>query len=271
LNDLREVNYGTSLAEEVVAERLRELNLSGAPSPATALLNQFRSHPVLTSDRPGWVANTRPDAFVASFSAEPDSIGMWAYFAREGGYCLGLDRASLSKTLTPEVGELRFSLSEVTYDRDRQRARFVEVIGRFEEMVQEQLASVPLLHQELGSLVAAIMLKNTFKTLSVRMKAPSFAAEKEWRLLTLAIEGEGTEDPNGEKDAALMHFRSVGSRLVPYFNAAYGAGKAPIVSVRSGPTVDGVIAQDSISRLLKKHCYPWRTIEVRSSEISLRE
>ena len=271
LNDLREVKYGTSLAEEVTAERFRELNRNAAPSLAKALHHQLLSHPVLTSGKPGWVANTRSDAFVASFSAEPDSIGMWAYFARAGGYCLGLDRASLTKTLPPDSDDLRFSLSEVMYDRDEQRARFIEVIGRFEDMVQDQLASVPMLHQELGTLVAAIMLRMILTTLSVRMKAPEFAPESEWRLLTLATEGEGTEDPSGEKDAALMHFRPVGSRLVPYFNAAYGPGRTPIVSVRSGPTVDGGIAHDSIYRLLKKHGYPWRVIEVRSSEISLRE
>ena len=85
------------------------------------------------------------------------------------------------------------------------------------------------------------------------------------------MEGAGTQDPDGEIDASHMGFRLVGSRIVPYFGAEYGFGKAPIASIRSGPTVDGVIAEDSIRRLLQAHKYPWRDIAVTSSQIRLRE
>ena len=84
-------------------------------------------------------------------------------------------------------------------------------------------------------------------------------------------DGPAFPDPDGIEDAKLLKFRTKGSRIIPYLEAQYGPGQAPIVSVTSGPTVEPGVALDSITRLLKGRGYPWRTIEVGASKMTLRE
>ncbi len=271
LNDPEEVKYGENLARKVLAERAAEQAESKAVSPLVKLLHEVATGPPVDSagrpSAPGWTGEVRFDPFVASFSAEPDLIGMWAYFARDGGYAVGFKRAELPVT----IGADTFNLSRVIYDVNEQRRIFRRAIEKFEDLIAQTFGAVSVEHQLSSVSVAAFLLWTLFRTLAVRMKAPAFEPEKEWRLVTTAVEGPDTPDPDGLIDASHMYFRSVGSRIIPYFRAEYGRGKVPIVSIRSGPTVDGIIAKDSILRMLKGTGYPWRDIEIDSSQFSLRE
>lgn len=271
LNDIQEVTYGESLARRVMGERASQA--AGNPNVPSLMraLHETAKAPVGGSPdqtlESGWIGGVRADPFVASFSAEPDLIGMWAYFARGGGYSLGFKRSDLVRTVGPD----EFALCPIIYRVDEQRRILGNAIERFERLVVEKLSSESLLHQAAGVNVAAHSLWLVVRILSARMKSPSFEAEKEWRLSTLALEGEGTPDPSGEEDASHMGFRTVGSRIIPYFKAQYDPGKMPIASVRSGPTVDGALAKDSILRILKNKGYPWREIRIESSQMLLRE
>jgi hypothetical protein len=271
LNDIQEVTYGETLARRMLRERAGQAAGNPKLSGLIRSLHETAKAPVGGSPgqdlASGWIGGVRADPFVASFSAESDLIGMWAYFAKGGGYCLGFRRSDLVRTTGPDA----FNLCPVIYEVESQRRTLNSAIERFEELVVEQLSRESLPHQASGLSVAAHSLWLVVRMLSVRMKAPSFEAEKEWRLMTLALEGEDTPDPSGEKDASHLGFRTVGSRIIPYFKAQYDSGRMPIVSIRSGPTVDGAIAQDSIVRILKNKGYPWRDIRVASSQMLLRE
>jgi hypothetical protein len=208
----------------------------------------------------------RIDPFIACFSSEPDLIGMWAYFSRDGGYNIGFRRADL----TTVAGAIPVELRAVIYKRDIQTELLESALRRFEEAVVAELSNENEEHQERGTNTAALVFWTTVRNLILRMKAPGFEGESEWRLLTLALEGPRTPDPDGVENAKHMSFRTVGSRIVPYMNATYGEGKAPVVSITSGPSVDAAIARDSVQRILKRHNYPWRDIVVNASSITLR-
>ncbi|MEP6652258.1 MAG: DUF2971 domain-containing protein [Myxococcales bacterium] len=271
LNDTRELKYGENLAREILRVRAGQMKCdAGTVGLVKALHEQALMRVASPLDKPsesGWIGNVRLDPFVASFSEEPDLIGMWAYFAKSGGYCLGFKRSELAKT----VGLDSFQLSRVIYDEEVQRRTFESAMERFEQLAADQLSTETIPHQIIGAMVLAYLLKIVFRNLAVRMKAPAFQNEKEWRLITFAMEGADTPDPHGEEDATHMSFREMGNRIVPYFKAGYAEGRVPLCSVRSGPTVDGSLAKDSIARVLKASKYPWRDIDIMSSDISLRE
>ena len=197
LNDIQEVTYGETLARRVLSERAG--HAEGNRSGLIRQLHETAKAPVggapdqtLAS---GWIGGVRADPFVASFSAEPDLIGMWAYFAKGGGYCLGFRRSDLVRTAGPDS----FNFCPVIYEVDVQRRILNSTIERFEKLVVEQLSRESLPHQAFGLSVAAHSLWLVIRILSARMKAPSFEAEKEWRLTTLALEGEGTTRPFGRR------------------------------------------------------------------------
>jgi hypothetical protein len=210
----------------------------------------------------------RHDPFVACFCEQPDLLGQWAYFARDGGYNVGFRRAQLTAVVGPDG----YALSRVIYDPADQRKILVSAVEQFENLVATQLGSVNSPLQMAGAASSAAALVIAVRNLAIGMKAPGFEPEKEWRLVTFASEGSGIDgDPDGVEDAKNMAFRTVGGRIVPYFKAAYGPGGPPVVSITIGPTVDAEIAKDSITRILKGRGYRWREIEVQASKITLRE
>jgi hypothetical protein len=75
-------------------------------------------------------------------------------------------------------------------------------------------------------------------------------------------------DPSDRVDTEALCFRTVGSRVVPYYKAKLDHGKTPIAFVTVGPTVDWSVAEESLGDMLHKAGYVREAI--RESKISLR-
>lgn len=283
LNDPGELAYGKRIARQVLGARFELIGSGGRDDLRKAFhdcLIERLSGP--NQLRHEWVGDEiRLDPFVACFCEAPDLLSQWNYYAREGGYCVGFrrDRLISANQLTPpqkdaaepEASE-SFELCPVIYEPERQRELIDDAAHQFEELlIREVSEALDRRHWRAAAESAAIMFLVGLGALIVRMKAPGFEQEREWRLVTIATEGPDLSDPHGIEAAKLMKFRQVGSRIVPYLRAEYGPGAAPIVSVRSGPTVERSVARDSIQRLLKGNGYAWEKIKVEKAGVSLRE
>ena len=98
LNDPNELAYGEGLARAILKQRARDLDkpeptLLGYFNTAAADFRGFAADPDETLRGPREV---RLDPFVTSFSSDSDLLGLWAYYAREGGYCIGFRRDRLA-------------------------------------------------------------------------------------------------------------------------------------------------------------------------------
>jgi hypothetical protein len=286
LNDPRELSYGWGVARNFVAERWNDLAPRGATDSPTGLfygnLVEVMKSNLRRPDKLGDFA--RLDPFVACFCEAPDLLSQWNYYSRDGGYCIGFERDRLiSATLATTPGspapppsdpaEGPLELCPVIYQPDEQRRRIADAAKRFEELLVREVSGEKQGHWSAGAGAAAICFAIAIGTLACRMKAEGFSGEKEWRLITFPPEGEAVSptDPKGVDAASRMKFRQLKGRIIPYFEASYGRGKAPIVSVRSGPTIDFKVAEDSIERLLKGRGYPWEKIAVLPSAVAIRE
>lgn len=286
LNDPNELAYGEGVVRAVLERRAQEFDkdeptLLGYFNKAAAEFRGFSADPDETRRGPHEV---RLDPFVTSFSSVPDLLGLWAYYAREGGYCIGFRRDSLAnlrdggdkdvdrgRTPTQKGNvEKPFELRQIIYREPEQRAWIVSVVERFEKLLGEDLKAEAEAAPGGAVGVAARSIWLALRALSVQMKAPGFEAEQEWRLVSFLQEWVGG-DEQSVADAKRMRFRRRGGRIIPYLRAAFEPGDAPICSITSGPTVDPRIAKDSITRILKSNGYPWKDIDVRASAITLRE
>lgn len=270
LNDPQEVTYGRNLARQVIDQKYASAQTDRQFDP---LVKRFYEllHQGLQPDG-AWDADPyQRDPYIACFSADDDLIGQWAYYARDGGYNVGFRRSELVSGLP-----LGFELVRVVYDEDAQKRVYDSAIQRFGEEINKQLASESPRHQKAGVNTAARVMPTILNHLSARMKSPGFDPEDEWRLL-FHHKNEATAfwtpaPPAGTK----MKFRTQGSRIIPYFAAEYGVGKAPISSIMSGPTVEPAIARESIGALLSAYDYPYdrdqekSRIRVLQSKITLR-
>jgi hypothetical protein len=269
LNDLKEIVYGEQLVRAILSERAERFKPDNPTLPAyfNAVAAEFKGISDDVDDKDDDVREVRLDPFVASFSAEPDLLGQWAYYASKGGYCIGFRRSEIAgiKDISGESFELR----QIVYDEDDQRKWLESAIDRFEKLLLHEVGSLGAFHQIRGPGVAARTLWVTLRVLLSQMKAPGFKPENEWRLISLIPDVSGRED-QGVKNAKRMGFRRIGSRIVPYLKAKFEPETAPIESIMSGPTVDPKIARDSILRLLRSKGYPSK-IGVRASGITLRE
>jgi hypothetical protein len=93
------------------------------------------------------------------------------------------------------------------------------------------------------------------------MKAPAFASEREWRLITLGSSVYMDAKIYGGKDFPIR-FRANGSRVVPYFSVLYDP--LPIVGVVLGASVaiqeDDVALGFMLSRSGLRHIQPVRSL-----------
>ena len=287
LNDPSEVSYGWGVVNDFVKKRFDEFVTARVASPQAFFYGFVRDE--LENDRP---RTKKLDPFVACFCEKPDLLSQWVYYAQDGGYSIGFRRdrlisaeqASLPEDPAKPAGKKRppkaaapdeapFELCPVVYRPVEQRRLVADAGRRFEELLAEEVSRESKYHHDRGARAAAKCFVVAMGTLVCRMKAEGFKTEREWRLITFPKEGPmlSPGDADGLEDARRMKFRDLRGRIIPYFEALYGRGKAPIVSVRSGPTIDFRLAADSIQRLLKGRGYPWRKIKVLASTVSLRQ
>ena len=159
------------------------------------------------------------NAFVASFSEVRDSLSQWrAYATPSGGVSMSFDSGRLFQLTSPND----FQLLPCIYDQDEQKELVRTLVDRAIDWTGPQEKRMT---QELRSLqeTAFLALFNTYGPL---LKHPSFADEREWRIIT------------GFRGSA--EFREGKSTLVPYNKVQlYLTNEAvPLEEVVVGPTPD---------------------------------
>jgi hypothetical protein len=224
LNDASEVRY----AQRRMVERLRERpELADDLSWLEELLD--------VGPRPGRLDNV----FVTSFCEEGDLLSQWRGYAA-GGFAIGFAMDGLATLADSQDGR---RLVRVEYGREQGRRRLRSLFesiaerGPYEVEERERLARMIFLPE-----MACV-------------KEPSFAEEREWRLLVV-----------DERPEHLM-FRAGVSGPVPYVEVALPE-PTPVREVVIGPAAERELRRHGVEQLLARRGYAH--VRVLQSESSLR-
>jgi hypothetical protein len=155
-------------------------------------------------------AELESHTFVISFCERADLSVHWLHYGRSGsGFALGFDALKL-----PISGALE--LRRVVYDPTAQQVLLTSIV----DSVWQCFEGLPDQHQHVLFDVAAHTTAVHIKLASVMLKDPCFANEQEWRLVTFDPGPSVDITTYGGKDFPLR-FRTVGSRVVPYYEVTY--------------------------------------------------
>jgi hypothetical protein len=203
VNDATELHYGLELAKQLIA--------NGGLKPNGVLLQLATWFLDPGNSSPG--AQMRWHPFVASFFASEASAVHWLHHGRQGtGVAIGLD----SMRLVVEA----FELVEVIYDAAEQRELIQASVSALVQQLEDAHpgASDDTTHPLFAT--AAHLVSQAITALAARFKAPAFAAEQEWRLITYAVEGV-SHAPAVKVVDVPTELRTRDSRLIVYKQAAY--------------------------------------------------
>lgn len=166
------------------------------------------------------------DCQVGSFSEERDQLSQWRAYTGGGvGYSIGFDFGML-KAFADAQG---FELIRCLYKRDEHNELADRVVKKVQKTLNEHSVDGALAvcaHEVLG--------------IAPRVKHPSFAEEREWRL---------TREVNLEEKVKLRPGKSM---LVPYgeFKFMDEHGNTPVAEIVVGPTPHMDLSKRSVERLL---------------------
>lgn len=143
------------------------------------------------------------DLFVACFSEDYDDLSQWRLYGDGGqGYSIGIRKSDLESLLdTSSAIPLRFRLSRVIYDREKQEAAFKMLINHTAELARKLGKTSPNSITECKHFIG-----NEIMNLCASIKHPAFHSEREWRLICLT-------SPRSENK---ISFRAGRFGLTPY-------------------------------------------------------
>jgi hypothetical protein len=241
LNDRSEITYGLDFAKECLDCLPVPAQFIGAVRPYLELAATFST--------PHGDVGLQP--FTTSFCEAEDSSSQWLTYGRSGqGFALAMNSTALE-----QVGVIE--LARVEYEKDQQR----RVLERIATSVWTEFEAISPVGDGASLDHVAALTGMTLRAAAVRMKAPAFASEREWRLITLGSSIYVDSNPYGGKDFP-MRFRSNGSRVVPYFSVPYET--LPIVDIVLGASVaiseDDVALGFMLSRSGLGHIQPTRSV-----------
>ena len=237
LNDSTEFSFALNLAQQLVEER------------QNSATNQF-DNALYTVLRERLSGTQDFDVYVSSFTESGDQLSQWrAYCPASGGYALGFSSKGLLSARPPLQGA---ALVRCVYDRDDQQEIISKVFKSVTDFAEEK-RHAGLSHdrvfresfKQLGRLLALV---------APALKHPSFAEEREWRLVV--PEGSFAQDED------TLHFREGRSTLVPFH--AYSFAYMPLERLMIGPTPHPDLARDVVQSLLAAKGLSATTIRVSS-------
>ena len=171
------------------------------------------------------------DCHVGSFSQERDQLSQWRAYTGGGvGYSIGFDFGMLRSFAEAQ----KFELVRCFYTQDEHNVLADGVASRIQKALDQHSVDTAL------ALCAHHVLR-----IAPRVKHPSFAEEKEWRL---------TKEV-GHEEKEKVKFRAGKSMLVPYgeFMFVDEADNTPITEIVVGPTPHMELSKRSVERLLRAH------------------
>lgn len=215
------------------------------------------------------------DAFVTSFSGEPDLLSQWRAYSGDTGYSIGFTGSYLESAgvrfLANRKGSFcddRKPLVPCRYcneqEKESLKREIKENIDSYSHEA-EQTASQATLTTKADFMALGRIAKKHFFPLGKQravIKDWAFREEAEWRLV-FQLERMGTTHSEPE-------FRPGRSMLIPYFDVKLASENQPleIPQILIGPCPHPVESKKSVERLLRKKGV--RNFEVKNSEIPYR-
>jgi Protein of unknown function (DUF2971) len=224
--------------------------------------------------------------FVASFSAEPDSLSQWrAYCPANAGYAIGF----ATDQLAISAGKAGFSLRQCSYDLELQAKIIGDAIEATFAYITEQEAEhnlqpdavlkqlrlhwektldskvipglLEILHEYTPFFQGQGFLTGALSHVVGLTKDPAFREEKEWRLVT---------EMHPSISVTRVKFRSGRAMLIPYVpvEIARSPAELPIVEIVIGPTLYPDLAKLAIEEFLISR--DLRHVRVRNSAAPYR-
>jgi hypothetical protein len=213
LNDAAEMTH----AIELVKSRL---NLSAWNSVAwEQFIERLPKHLELVKES---------DCHVGSFSQERDQLSQWRAYTRGGvGYSIGFNVGMLEDF----ADDQKFELVRCVYTAEEHNELSNGVVTKIEKFLPDNVDT------------ALALCAHHVLRIAPRVKHPSFAEEKEWRI---------TKEVGLEES---VKFRSGKSMLVPYGEFIFKDehDNTPITEIVVGPTPHMELSKRSVERLLLAH------------------
>ena len=207
LNDPSEVQYGVTRARELISRDAVTLKVLSSSRVSELLDGSLRWH-----------------VYVISFCADTDTGLHWLHYGRSGlGMAIGFDSRLIEKE--------PFYLFPVLYREGEQDNLIKSIVETIDDSLTESMGQVSTEPERalLGD-IAAELAANYLWMAAPRMKAPAFAAEREWRLITYDPVGHGDLKQASRVGETL--FRSAGGRVVPYKDLTFE--RLPALSIVLG-------------------------------------
>jgi hypothetical protein len=193
------------------------------------------------------------DLFVCCFCEDGDLLSQWRGYSHGGGtYALGLDSESFHKPGTS--GEAPSSLYPVIYEPTEQKRIVSEVLSR---SVKRHLMGIKAGSDE-SPIDALGLLGICLSFCLILFKHDSFAAEREWRLVTV----------RRPADDLAVSFTPQPWFPRPYTSVFFEGRALPLSDVRCGPAPEPELAQRSVQMLLAQ--YGYAQAPVSASRVPLR-
>jgi hypothetical protein len=183
--------------------------------------------------------------YATCFCEDSDLLSQWRGYAGEGGYAVGFYAEALKVAATREVeGVEQSCLARIHYGLDSARAALDALVGNL-AMHAKAHYSVESWHQFMQQVLPLVST----------VKHPSFAEEREWRLLSLSWGLEGD-----------LEFRAGRLGLIPY--RRFPIPVDSVANVTVGPGYHPEVRQASVVQYLRKHGF--KDADVRLSNSPLR-
>lgn len=254
LNDRQELEAGSAIIHDVATTLSTD---SAVPPPQRAFFDAFVDF---------HAKHTIPetaDIFVASFSQEGNLLSQWrAYAGGGGGYSIGL-QPEYSDEDHPEA-PLAVGLLKCTYDENAFRTRVRHDFLAVSEALQRYVTAHAQDEADLNKFVKSgvLNLMAHTGTLVPRFKDPSFAEEREWRVIAM---------PRLALRSELVKFRTAPRGVVPFMEIPLcdDADPLPLAKVILGPTADAKTGLRATRLLLERHGFTDKSL-VEASGIPFR-
>ena len=210
MNDASEFKYSTQLIAEIATELKKSSN--------NWFEGQLLGHAISlhTSD------DLKKQVFIFSLSEKDDLLSQWrAYGNTSDAYAMGFSSSMLTRTLSDH----NILLSACVYDRDTQVKIIKELIkAALYDFNSHKFSMADIKDKRVY--VATSEASLAFIQAAVLIKHPSFAEEREWRLVRIGWDGNN------------LKFRPASTHFIPYIELpiAFGLAVGLFKEVVIGPS-----------------------------------
>jgi hypothetical protein len=234
LNDRREFLHAVDLVRGEIQKLLDDHNAGHGEVSATRMEALDRMRGVLS------MSPEHINVCVCSFSADSDSLSQWRAYGGSSGFAIGFS----PEVLGAAVEKQKFFLAECIYDPGTQQDIARALV---EEVLEEHLSKSPVAEEGEFDESDDSFWKTGGNLLGYlyryarMLKDQSFAAEREWRIISRPILAQH------------LDYREGRSLIIPYYRLPLweDGRKTEICEIMVGPTRDVERSIKSVSRMIK--------------------